>query len=134
MNDFLMCLLSGGVVVALIKSVEGIITWTLNRKAAKEDKAEERQEKDKMQAISEIETRLKNIERQNKAQSEALKLIMYDKIRYLGRAYIDDEEVDFDDRRILNAMHESYHTGLGGNGDLDLLMQEVRNLPLKNPR
>ena len=36
-----------------------------------------------------------------------------------------------DDRRVLNEMHHCYHDGLGGNGDLDNLMQEVNKLPLK---
>ena len=39
--------------------------------------------------------------------------------------------MDFDDRRILNLMHKSYHDGLGGNGDLDNVMNDVNRLPLK---
>lgn len=60
-----------------------------------------------------------------------LKWVLYDRIRFLGQKYISDESVDFDDRRILNEMHKSYHDGLGGNGDLDVLMREVNALPLK---
>ena len=56
---------------------------------------------------------------------------MYDRIRFLGQAYIAEGEIDFDDRRILRQMHTSYHNGLGGNGDLDALMEEVDSLPLK---
>ncbi len=51
---------------------------------------------------------------------------------YLGQAYIAESEIDFDDRRILNDMHRSYHNGLGGNGDLDKLMEAVNDLPLKS--
>ena len=32
---------------------------------------------------------------------------------------------------VLNEMHKSYHDGLGGNGDLDVLMHAVNTLPLK---
>jgi hypothetical protein len=78
-----------------------------------------------------IEQRLTTMEVQNTAQSEALKYILYDRIRYLGQEYINDGEIDFDDRRILNAMHEAYHDGLHGNGDLDNLMRDVNALPLK---
>ena len=60
-----------------------------------------------------------------------LKWVMYDRIRYLGRAYIKEGKIDIDDRRILHEMHNSYHSGLGGNGDLDLLMSQVDKLPLK---
>lgn len=60
-----------------------------------------------------------------------LKWVLYDRIRFLGQHYIEGGRVDFDDRRILNEMHKSYHDGLGGNGDLDVLMHEVNSLPLK---
>ena len=36
---------------------------------------------------------------------------------------------DVDDRRRLHIMHECYHT-LGGNGDLDKLMEDVNKLPI----
>ena len=61
----------------------------------------------------------------------ALKWVMYDRIRYLGRDYIKHGYIDIDDRRILHEMHNSYHNGLGGNGDLDLLMSQVDKLPLQ---
>ena len=60
-----------------------------------------------------------------------LKWVLYDRIRFLGQHYISAGQVDFDDRRVLNEMHKSYHDGLGGNGDLDVLMREVNALPLK---
>ena len=69
----------------------------------------------------------KNIE----ALKAGLKWVLYDRIRFLGQRYITIGAVDFDDRRILNEMHKSYHDGLGGNGDLDVLMHEVNALPLK---
>ena len=65
------------------------------------------------------------------ALKAGLKWVLYDRIRHLGQKYINDGLVDFDDRRILNEMHKSYHDGLGGNGDLDNLMQQVNALPLR---
>lgn len=59
-----------------------------------------------------------------------LKWVLYDRIRHLGQKYIAAGTVDFDERRILNEMHSSYHDGLGGNGDLDVLMGQVNRLPL----
>lgn len=64
------------------------------------------------------------------ALKTGLKWVLYDRIRFMGQRYINDKQVDFDDRRILNEMHKSYHDGLGGNGDLDTLMSEVNKLPL----
>lgn len=65
------------------------------------------------------------------ALKDGLKWVLYDRVRYLGQKYIADGRVDFDDRRILNLMHKSYHDGLGGNGDLDNVMNDVNRLPLK---
>ncbi len=62
---------------------------------------------------------------------ESQKIVMLDRIRYLGQKYVEAGAIDFDDRRILNAMHESYHAGLGGNGDADVIMREVNALPLR---
>ena len=66
-----------------------------------------------------------------KALKTAMRYLMLDRIRHLGEKYLTAGEIDFDDRRLLNEMHDSYHNGLGGNGDLDILMQEVNRLPLK---
>lgn len=63
---------------------------------------------------------------------EGLRWVLYDRVRYLGQKYIEDGAVDFDDRRILNLMHKSYHDGLGGNGDLDVIMRMVNALPLRS--
>lgn len=65
------------------------------------------------------------------ALKTGLKWVIYDRIRFLGQNYISAGRVDFDDRRILNEMHTCYHDGLGGNGDLDNLMHQVNDLPLK---
>lgn len=70
-------------------------------------------------------------DKDNEAIKAGLKWVLYDRIRFLGQHYISNGQVDFDDRRILNEMHKSYHDGLGGNGDLDVLMTEVNKLPLK---
>lgn len=68
------------------------------------------------------------------ALKAGLKWVLYDRIRHLGQKYISDGCVDFDNRRILNQMHTSYHDGLGGNGDLDNIMSEVNRLPLKSQK
>jgi len=119
-KDIIIAVLTGGVGAAVVKFVFDAVAWRRNRKAEKEDRQE-----------SNAEERLKKIEAQNKAQSEAIKFILYDRIRYLGQYYVSEKEINIDDRRILNEMHCSYHQGLGGNGDLDVLMKQVNNLPLK---
>ena len=118
--DYLIAVLTGGVAVAVIEAVREWLRWRRERRAQRED-AE----------VLNIERRLNNLETLNAAQIEALKYILYDRIRYLGQEYIAAGEIDFDDRRILNSMHAVYHNGLQGNGDLDNLMNEVNALRLK---
>lgn len=116
----LTAILTGGFAVSLVNLIRDVIMWKKNRKAAKEDKEEQK-----------IEERLKAIEDITSTLASANKYILYDRIRFLGQAYIKDGAVDFDDRRILTDMHNVYHNGLGGNGDLDNLMKDVNALPLK---
>ena len=104
-------LLGGSAVAALINAVAEGIRQRRKRKYDKDDGKD------------------KNIE----ALKAGLKWVLYDRIRHLGQRYIAAGYVDFDDRRILNEMHTSYHDGLGGNGDLDNLMSQVNRLPLKSP-
>lgn len=121
MNEVIIAVISGGSVVAIIEGVREWLAWQRNRKAVKEDRAAE-----------EAAEKVKTLEEKVDALVEANRYILYDRIRYLGQCYIDEKEIDFDDRRILNKMHESYHNGLEGNGDLDTLMEEVNHLPLKH--
>lgn len=100
-------LLGGSAVAALINQIGEGIRQRRKRKYEKDDG-----EKD---AVAALKT--------------GVKWLLFDRIRYLGRAYISGGEISFDDRRILNEIHKSYHA-LDGNGDLDNLMKEVNNLPL----
>lgn len=113
-------LISGGVGAGIVKLIGDRLAFRRERKAKKED-----------EASLNYDGRLKSIETKTDAQSAALRYLLYDRIRYLGQAYIKDGCIDFDDRRILNDMHDAYHNGLDGNGDLNTLMQEVNKLPLK---
>ena len=122
----LLAVASGSVGAAIIKIIGDVIMWSKNRKAIKEDREEQSKKEDEQQK----EEQLDEIKQTTIALREAMKYMMYDRIRYLALAYIEEGEIDFDDRRILNDMHRSYHSGLFGNGDLDILMAEVNRLPL----
>ena len=112
---------------AVIKLIDNVVQWYLQRKATKEDLVEENG-REELQKIKDWE---KDMEDKVNALVNADKYILFDRIRYLGQKYVADDEVDFDDRRILSQMHEVYHNELGGNGDLDELMKAVNALPLK---
>ncbi len=54
----------------------------------------------------------------------AQKVVMVDRIRYLGAKYISLHEITLEDKENLHDMHKAYR-GLGGNGHLDTVMEEV---------
>lgn len=124
--EFIQYLLTGAAGAAIIKLIDNVIQWKLNRKAKLEDKVDE-EEKKKHQSD---ESWRSETDRKIDALVDGQKFILLDRIQYLGRAYLRDGRVDFDDRRRLHQMHEAYHA-LGGNGDLNKLMQEVDELELK---
>lgn len=108
MNELVVAILGGGAVAAVVSGAIQIMIWKMNRKAAKEDKNETKDDHTKT----------------------ALKLLMYDRIKYLGKCYIADGFIDAEDLRDIMAMHACYHDDLGGNGFLDSVMKQVKNLPM----
>ena len=125
--NFLYAALTGVGAAAVIKLIDNVVQWKLQRKAGKEDRTVE----DGQAEIKKIKQWEKDMEDKVNALVNADKYIMFDRIRYLGQKYVAEKEVDFDDRRILNQMHDVYHNELGGNGDLKELMDAVNALPLK---
>lgn len=130
MENWMYAIATGVTGAAVIKLIDNVVQWYLQRKAAKED-AKISDDKVELKKIKQWE---KNMEDKVDALVNADKYILFDRIRYLGQKYVADDEVDFDDRRILRQMHDVYHNELGGNGDLDELMKAVNALPLKQER
>lgn len=138
--------ISGGAAGAsVVNMISERLKFRAERKAKKEDRLIEKN--DKTDEISEaveamkvrldkheesFSARFSEIDAVNVQFAEALKVILLDRIRNLGQKYIKDGVVDFDDRRIFHMMHNVYHNGLGGNGDADLIVAAVDELPLKN--
>ena len=107
--------LAGAGGAALIKMIDGIVQFFLQRHAKKQD--------DGKKEKSELEKKVDAI-------ADCLLASTLDRIQYLCKSYIKDGEIDMDDLRRLHIMHEKYH-GIGGNGDLDKLMEQVNRLPFK---
>lgn len=98
------------IIVALIGALTGtgvssVVIVLLQRKWAKQDKHDERVD----------------------ALVDANKVLMIDKVRWLGKKYISEGEISLEDKENLLEMYKSYKR-LGGNGHLDTVMNEVNNL------
>ena len=65
------------------------------------------------------------------AERKALRYLMLYIIQERALGYISAQEISLDDRRRLTHWHDLYHTGLGGNGDADALMDQVMHLPIR---
>lgn len=59
----------------------------------------------------------------------AQKVLMIDRVRYLGQCYINQGGISLADKENLLEMHKAYQS-LGGNGHLDTIMAEVDELPI----
>ena len=93
-----------------------VVMWVLNRKNAQDAK---------------VIAEKTNLQSAVKTLSDGQMIILHDRIKYLGKGYMRDGCIQFDDREDLVQMHEIYHK-LGGNGNLNSLMQEIMKLPLKH--
>ena len=126
MENIIGYILTGGVAAACIKLLDNLVQWVLNRRAAKKDKAaneERKTEAEKEKELDDVKTSVQYL-------ATGQMVILHDRIKYLGRGYIKAEEIDIDDREDLIKMHEVYHQ-LGGNGNLNALMEEILDLPLR---
>lgn len=66
-----------------------------------------------------------------KALVAAQKVLMVDRVRYLGQHYIADGSITLEDKENLKEMHAAYKA-LGGNGHLNTVMEEVERLPISS--
>lgn len=137
MQEVLLALCGGGVAVAVVEGVKETILWHRNRKAQKEDRAEDKEDRQIEVRLSKIERhqeeqdeRMKAIEDALALQKETNKFMLYDRLRYLAKCYIADGEISLDDLTAWNDMHQCYHKN-GGNGTMKTLSTAINALPVK---
>lgn len=130
MVEFIIGFLGAGVGAGIMT----IIHMCMKRKWEKEDKQEA-----KTDTLAEIKAELATLSKKLDSVSNDLahlkvaeKAILAERIKQIGTKYIEAGEVEFEDRRNLHCLHDAYHNDCGGNGDFDLLMEDVDDLPLKH--
>lgn len=65
------------------------------------------------------------------SERKALRYLMLYIIQERCKEIIARNWTTLEERRSLGHWHDVYHNGLGGNGDADALMQQVKALPLR---
>lgn len=112
----LMAVAGGAAGAAVINGINERWKFKANRKAVKEDRAEEKADKtdELTKTLSGLQEQLEHLKNSDTAQSEALKLILLDRILWLGQGYINKGEISFDDRRRFTPCTVATTAGLAG--------------------
>lgn len=63
--------------------------------------------------------------------SAGVRILLYDRIKHLGKSYIERGYITPEELEDLIEMHKVYHDALNGNGFLDAIMKQVKALPIK---
>lgn len=142
-DTLIVCILSSTLAAAVVTSAKDIFLAKRKRKDSKEDKEEDRNEKlirymerqgqtDKK--LEEIVSELHDhIATNNTLMSNVIKsnkLIMLDRIKYIASGCIKAGKIKYEDRKMLHDMWDEYHNAWNGNGDLNLIMEAIDELPL----
>lgn len=102
--DFLATLFTGAFGAAIASGIFGVVMYRIKRRDELADK--------------------------NDDIRIGVRMIMYDRIKHLGKSYIQRGSITTEELEDLVKMHGVYHNNLGGNGFLDNLMEQVKRLPI----
>lgn len=61
---------------------------------------------------------------------EAQTVLMVDRVRYLGKCYIEEGHISLSDKENIRGLYSAYKA-LGGNGHLETVMDEVEHLEVR---
>lgn len=127
--ELLLAIVGSSCGAALVAGLFGLITWKLNRRAAKEDLAEERN----VSTCNARGEQIKELKKLVEVLMVADRTILYDRIKHLAKSYIARGYVTVEELEDLDLMHSVYHDKdkLNGNGFLDGLMNTVHTLPVR---
>lgn len=143
LETLVICILSSTVAAAVVNAVKDIFLARSKRK----DDIEDREDDDHKKLMQYIEKQEQTDQRVNELIEEvhkymldngelmqniikSNKLIMLDRIKHIALGYIRAGKISYEDRKLLHNMWDEYHNAWNGNGDLNLIMSDVDELPL----
>ena len=124
--EFAKIFIGGAGGAAVVTGIVSLLQWLLSRRAQKADRVTA-----KTEAENEREEKLtKEINRKLDVLFLADRTVLYDRIKFLAKSYIDRGWVTVEELEDLNRMHDVYHDPdkLDGNGFLKDLMKTVNSL------
>ena len=128
--ELITAIIGGSCGAALVSGVFGVIMFCLQRKAKKEDNADQQQAADCSARAEE----LADLKRMVEVLFVADRTLLYDRIKHIGKSYIARGYITVEELEDLTLMHSVYHDKdkLNGNGFLDGIMENVHKLPLRS--
>ena len=128
--EIVAAIVGGSCGAAIVSGIFGVIMFCLNRKAKKEDAAQDKQ----IANCSARAEELAELKRMVEVLFVADRTLLYDRIKHIGKAYIDRGHITIEELEDLKLMHSVYHDKdkLDGNGFLDAIMENVHKLPLRS--
>lgn len=128
--EIVAAIIGGSCGAAIVSGLFGLVTWRLNRKAKKEDTAEQQKAAD----CSARAEQLSELKRMVEVLFVADRTILYDRIKHIGKSHIARGYITVEELEDLTLMHSVYHDKdkLNGNGFLDGIMENVRKLPIRS--
>ena len=127
--EFAKIFLGGAGGAAVVTGIVSLIQWLLSRRAQKADRVAA-----KTETKNECEKKsMQEINRKLDVLFLADRTVLYDRIKFLAKSYIDRGWVTVEELEDLNRMHDVYHDPdkLDGNGFLKDLMKTVNSLEKK---
>lgn len=124
--EFAKIFLGGAGGAAVVTGIVSLLQWLLSRRAQKADRVTA-----KTEAENKREEKLtKEINRKLDVLFLADRTVLYDRIKFLAKSYIDRGWVTIEELEDLNRMHDVYHDPdkLDGNGFLKDLIKTVNSL------
>ncbi|MBQ8621933.1 MAG: hypothetical protein IJ422_06435 [Oscillospiraceae bacterium] len=127
--ELLHSILTGAGSAAIAAGLFMLIQWRLNRKAQLEDQAAA----EKASSTAARRRDLEELKRMVAVLCVADRTLLYDRIKHLGKSYIDRGYITVDELEDLTRMHSVYHDEdmLNGNGFLDGIMATIHELEIK---
>lgn len=128
--EIVAAIVGGSCGAAIVSGIFGLIMFCLNRKAKKEDSAQENQATNCAARAQELAELKKMVE----VLFLADRTLLYDRIKHIGKTHIARGNITVEELEDLKLMHSVYHDKdkLNGNGFLDAIMENVHKLPLRS--
>jgi len=82
--------------------------------------------------VSEISSYFKDKKKKKSKEVKGIRMCLYVMIKDRGRSYLTQGFITDEDLEDMIMLHKVYHDDLGGNGYLDQIMAQVKQLPIKH--